>query len=207
MEQPVLTSDDRNKMTQARDFIQQRKYKDARILLENINHPKAIEWLAKIDEVELGDPFERKQSLQVAPSALSRTTVALLQNTVALMVENGWDLKIQTNNITQLEKQRRPNKLASTIWILLLSLLGSLIVCLVIAGSKKEIVTLEIVDNKLYFRHGYGTYHVKNMDDAKNIAESVPSGIGYSSAILTGIVVTLIIWACLAATSLSSYRY
>lgn len=68
----------RERMEQARDMIKEGQYTQARAVLKTIEHPKAREWLAKIDELEannlddLGDPFAVKPPVwtakQVAPT-------------------------------------------------------------------------------------------------------------------------------------------
>lgn len=52
----------RDKMLEARDLIQAKRYPQARALLVTIDHPKATEWLHKLDEVETS---ERAASTQV----------------------------------------------------------------------------------------------------------------------------------------------
>lgn len=67
-------------MVQARDLIGQKRYKDARSILNTVNHPKAREWLAKLDEIELGDPFasDRHAVIQIAATQKSYTNAAVI---------------------------------------------------------------------------------------------------------------------------------
>jgi hypothetical protein len=53
----------RDKMFEARDLIQAKRYAQARTLLNTIDHPKATEWLRKLDDVEAR---ERGVGTQVA---------------------------------------------------------------------------------------------------------------------------------------------
>ena len=39
------------KMLAAKELIQEHKYKEARMILNTIDHPKAKEWLAKLDSI------------------------------------------------------------------------------------------------------------------------------------------------------------
>ena len=55
----------RDKMLEARDLIQAKRYPQARALLVTIDHPKAYEWLQKLDDVEARD---RAASTQVVHS-------------------------------------------------------------------------------------------------------------------------------------------
>ena len=51
----------REKMLEARKLIENKQYLEARKILQTVEHPKATEWLRKLDEIELssdlGDPF------------------------------------------------------------------------------------------------------------------------------------------------------
>jgi len=49
-------SDD-SKMARARELIQQKRYREARQLLRGVDHPKAKDWITKLD-ARLDDPFE-----------------------------------------------------------------------------------------------------------------------------------------------------
>ncbi len=55
-------NDVRDKMFEARDLIQAKRYPQARALLVSIDHPKATEWLRKLDDVEAR---ERSMGTQV----------------------------------------------------------------------------------------------------------------------------------------------
>lgn len=39
------------KLAAAKELIQEKRYAEARILLQTINHPTAIKWLAKLDQI------------------------------------------------------------------------------------------------------------------------------------------------------------
>src|SRR5258708_1944031 len=54
----MSVSDAQQKMIEARDLIKNKRYAEARKILETVDHPKAKEWLTKLDEIELGDPFD-----------------------------------------------------------------------------------------------------------------------------------------------------
>ena len=46
----------REQMLKARDLIQAKRYNEARVILEKIDHPKAKEWLAKIRQIQKSQP-------------------------------------------------------------------------------------------------------------------------------------------------------
>lgn len=53
----------RDKMFEARDLIQAKRYSEARSLLVTIDHPKAYEWLQKLDDVEARERSMRTQAV------------------------------------------------------------------------------------------------------------------------------------------------
>jgi hypothetical protein len=52
-------------LSAARDLIQQRRYAEARALLQTINHPTATQWLAKLDQI---DPPTRASVIAPLPA-------------------------------------------------------------------------------------------------------------------------------------------
>ena len=62
----------REKMEQAKSFIQQKRYDEARSILHTVNHPLAEEWLEKIDKL---DPPHA--SWEIVPPSHSATLPAL----------------------------------------------------------------------------------------------------------------------------------
>lgn len=180
-------------MVQARNFIQQKDWAQARSLLVQIDHPKAQEWLSKIDEVELGDPFEKKIATAMIDAVTSQDATELLQDVADIMVENGWSVQIDTDSMIQLEKKRLPDRVGSALVVVLLSLIGSAVVCLVIANSAKETVTLRAMGNgKVSAKTSRQIFFVENIHQANNLARSVPDGMSYVSAILLGIIMVII---------------
>jgi hypothetical protein len=43
---------ERDQLIQARELIQQKRYSEARAILQSLDHPKAREWLAKLDQMD-----------------------------------------------------------------------------------------------------------------------------------------------------------
>lgn len=62
----MASANAKEQMIKAQQLIKAQRYDEARRILININHPKATEWLAKLDRVapqldDLNDPFESKE--------------------------------------------------------------------------------------------------------------------------------------------------
>ncbi len=208
MEPLPLSTTDRERMFQARNFIKNKQYAEARPLLEQVDHPKAREWLAKIDEIELDDAFEVNVSSLPSPSLSTQTIwdrstnpFLLLQGAVACMVRHKWILKSQTDNRALLEKKQNPSVWVSAILIALLALLGSLIVCALIAAAPIESVAFRLDEKgRLYVTTKDGVFSIENLGHAENVAKSVSSASGadYAAAIILGLVMSAVYYALYA---------
>jgi hypothetical protein len=57
---PTLSAEEmKERFAQARTHIEAKQYNEARAILKTINHPTALKWLQKIDELDpFPDPFE-----------------------------------------------------------------------------------------------------------------------------------------------------
>lgn len=63
---------------QARDLIQKERYADARQLLNNIDHPKAREWMQRIDELDPpAQPAAPVKQPQFSAAQLDSNTIAI----------------------------------------------------------------------------------------------------------------------------------
>jgi len=73
----------RETMEQARALIQARQYDEARALLVTVDHPKAVEWIEKIDALlaQADDPFEKpKRALVVEPAPITPSPVMVIRD-------------------------------------------------------------------------------------------------------------------------------
>src|SRR5829696_3714612 len=53
----------RDKMLEARQLITEKRYSEARLILEAVDHPTAKQWLQKLDEIE-----RRPSGMEASPS-------------------------------------------------------------------------------------------------------------------------------------------
>jgi hypothetical protein len=98
----------KEQMLKAQDLIKAKRYDEARKILVKIDHPKAQEWLAKIDELDSGfdDPFAdiapvakpKTQSRRVASSEMGD-----IYPVVSQFVKKGWVVVNQTETTANLE--------------------------------------------------------------------------------------------------------
>lgn len=208
----------RERMLEAREHILNKRYSQARAILNTIDHPKAKEWLAKLDEVELGDPFQGIARPQTPPepptpqpnpqTRNAAQGARLLQSAAAIFLQNDWQVRYQTEMMVQFEKKRGVNTFLAALLVLLLSLLGTAIVCLGIATAKTERVTLEAdVWGKLRVTTSKGTYSVSDALGVTEFAQSVRAGATYAGAIAGGIIVFILVMACqMSSTPIYYFR-
>lgn len=71
-------SDTAKKMREARALIEKKRYAQARTILETVNHPKATEWIAKIDRITGGPGDKSKKTAARAGGSRRRLVLGLL---------------------------------------------------------------------------------------------------------------------------------
>lgn len=82
----------KEKLSAAKQFIQEKQYKEARLILESTDHPKAIEWLAKLPKP--AQPEKAKNSLSPRPTfspirVISLITIIFLTFSVGFFIGMG----------------------------------------------------------------------------------------------------------------------
>src|SRR6185295_15593252 len=49
----------KTKMLAAKELIDEKRYDEARVILRSVDHPKAVEWLAKLDKIDPPNAFQK----------------------------------------------------------------------------------------------------------------------------------------------------
>lgn len=96
-----------DRLRQAGELIKARRFQDARAILVTVDHPKAKEWIARLDAMEIEDPFpatpSRPMPVRAAPKRRLPRSVALLILLILLAVGTWAALNIaeqrRVNNI------------------------------------------------------------------------------------------------------------
>jgi hypothetical protein len=179
-------------LERARDLIKQKRYSDARQILESVNHPTAIKWLAKLDEIELGDPFETTFAPKSKPK---RTRSGLsLDDAIAVFAQQNWAILSQSPTVVQMEKKKGVNAWAGALLIVFLGVLGAILVAIGSASSSKAVATIRLDDTDNMSVHlNKQTKQLFNRSDLEAVAKSV-RGMSVGTALLLG-VVSWILWA------------
>jgi ABC-type lipoprotein release transport system permease subunit len=77
------------KMERARILMKVEQYDQARALLETVEHPSAHEWLAKIDDLELGDSFTAHVQPKPKSMGYLMSFIALVAGVVSIIIMFG----------------------------------------------------------------------------------------------------------------------
>jgi tetratricopeptide (TPR) repeat protein len=165
------------------------------------NREQSISFLNKALDL---DPFHDQalaalDKLQVKKvrTANSISSVAetsnVLNDSIALFVQNDWELKLQMPNMAQLEKRKGVSKLASFLVILFFGLLGMLIVIAGIATAKMEKISLQAQpDGSVRVMGNKINTVVQDASQLSLVASSVKDGVTYAGAIGFGLLMTVI---------------
>ncbi len=86
----------KEKLAAAKQFIEEKQYKEARLILESTNHPKATEWLSKLPKP--AQPEKAKNSSSTQP-ALSPIRVISLITIIFLTFFVGFSVGMGSANI------------------------------------------------------------------------------------------------------------
>jgi hypothetical protein len=118
------------KMLEARGLIEQGKYVEARKLLQTIDHPKAREWLEKINALETNLEFPSS-----VPTFNSKAGSDTFQRVISAFVKNNWVVLSRTDQSASLEKKASSYLLAiilgiPALYLLLFDRLLYAIVCI-----------------------------------------------------------------------------
>ncbi|MFZ2880639.1 MAG: hypothetical protein WA009_13960 [Phototrophicaceae bacterium] len=187
-----------DQLAQARELIQQRRFTEARQILQTVSHPTAQSWLQRIDEAEFGDPFADSRRAPIQPLPPIRLDAA-----ADILISKGWKVITQSQNVMRFSKKQLPSRWIALLAVLVFSLLGSIIVCLAIATGRELHVTLEVTDRRtVVVRSDRGTSEVQPnyaIAAAADLADTVKNGVNYGEAILLGICSMICWWTVAGA--------
>lgn len=187
-----------DRLTQARDLIQQRRFNEARQMLAGLDHPTAQQWLQRLDEVELGDPFAAGRPVTIHPLPPIRLDAA-----ADILITKGWKVVTQSQTVMRFAKKQLPSRAVALLAAIVFSLLGSLIVCIAIASGRERYITLEATERRtVVIRSDHGASEVQAeyaVAAVANLADSVKNGVGYGEAILLGICSMICWWTIFGA--------
>ncbi len=171
------------------------------------NHTQRSQFLQKALDL---DPFHEqasstlerlnkessRESQSIKPKSNSRSI--MLAEAVTVFTQNDWELKLQVNDMVQMEKRKPVNSFAAFLVIVIFNFIGALIVVAGIATSKREKVTLQLEEDGMLRVTGSKTSFIaRDGSDVVTLANSVKNGVTYAG-VLGLCVFSLFIWVIIS---------
>ena len=184
------------KLEVAKQHIKAKNYRQAKMILNDLDHPTALRWLEKIEEIEMfaeNKPVARPQSKAVRQSNL-------LADVTGVFLSNDWTVNAQMGSTVIVEKKKTISSLAATAVLVILGLLGMFIILIAIANAKVERITLNDQEDGTIRLTGSKTLGmtIRDPQEALKMAQSIKKGATYGATLALGIGAS-IFWAALSA--------
>jgi hypothetical protein len=189
----VSTRSEQDQMNLARTLIEQKRYTEARDILTELDNSLARDWVFKIDQILLGDPFQ-----STVPALPQQRGPSLFQSAVGIMTSHDWEVVTFAHNVAYFKKRKGPNSLVAGIVVVLFGLIGCALVCLSIATSRFVTVSFtELADGSLVMTKKNGEFPITDLRHVEEMARSVKRGPTYIGAIAGAVLVTILVYLCI----------
>lgn len=157
-------------LQRAKEHITAHEYQEARAILMGMEHPVALKWLHKLDELELGDPFAETVDIPVEsespapvqmiieppiappPAPKPPNTIPYSTQILQTMQAEGWELDYYKGMIYNFAKKSSPPRWVVVVLTLFFGLIGSAICSLIKLGGAKSFVSFEFMDDVVKIR-------------------------------------------------------
>lgn len=184
----MSTRSEQDQMNLARTLIEQKRYTEARDILTELDNSLARDWVFKIDQLVMGDPFQ-----SAVPAPPPQRGPSLFQSAVGIMTSHDWEVVTFAHNVAYLKKRKGPNGIVAAIVVVLFGLIGCALVCLSIATSRFVTVSLtELADGSLVMTKKTGNAQITDLRYVEEVARSVKRGPTYVGAIAGSVLVTIL---------------
>ncbi len=189
----MSTRSEQDQMNLARTLIEQKRYTEARDILTELDNSLARDWVFKIDQILLGDPFQ-----STVPALPQQRGPSLFQSAVGIMTSHDWEVVTFAHNVAYFKKRKGPNSLVAGIVVVLFGLIGCALVCLSIATSRFVTVSFtELADGSLVMTKKNGEFPITDLRHVEEMARSVKRGPTYIGAIAGAVLVTILVYLCI----------
>lgn len=186
----MSTRSEQDQMNLARTLIEQKRYTEARDILTELDNSLARDWVFKIDQILLGDPFQ-----STVPALPQQRGPSLFQSAVGIMTSHDWEVVTFAHNVAYFKKRKGPNSLVAGIVVVLFGLIGCALVCLSIATSRFVTVSFtELADGSLVMTKKNGEFPITDLRHVEEMARSVKRGPTYIGAIAGAVLVTILVY-------------
>ncbi len=189
----MSTRSEQDQMNLARTLIEQKRYTEARDILTELDNSLARDWVFKIDQILLGDPFQ-----STVPALPQQRGPSLFQSAVSIMTSHDWEVVTFAHNVAYFKKRKGPNSLVAGIVVVLFGLIGCALVCLSIATSRFVTVSFtELADGSLVMTKKNGEFPITDLRHVEEMARSVKRGPTYIGASAGAVLVTILVYLCI----------
>ncbi|MEO8607128.1 MAG: hypothetical protein ABI690_04570 [Chloroflexota bacterium] len=190
----LSTSYIEEQLENAKRHIKAKNYAKAKMILNDLDHPTALRWREKLEEMEMF--AENTESARPKIKPASQTP--LLAEVTSIFLSSDWTVTTQLGNTIIVEKKKTPSSLASAALLAFFGLIGMFIVLIAIANAKVERITLTDLEDGTIRLTGAksAAMVVRDPQDALKMAQSVKKGASYAATLALGIGAT-VVWAFL----------
>lgn len=179
----------------AKEHIKAKNYRQAKMILNELDHPTAHRWLEKIEEIEM---FNENQAPAAKAGRASDTDHQRLAEVTSVFLANDWTVSTQVGSTIIVEKKKTISSLGAAAVLVFFGLIGMFIVLIAIANAKVERITLTESDDGTIRLNGSKSLNtvIRTPQDALKTAQSIKKGATYAATLALGIGAT-VIWALL----------
>jgi hypothetical protein len=182
------------KLESAKQHIKAKNYRQAKMILNDLEHPTAYRWLEKIEKIEMHN--ENIAASQPKPQVVSDQK--RLAEVTGIFINHDWTMSTHVGSTVVVEKKKTPGSLAAAAVLALFGLVGMCIILISIANAKFERITLVEAEDGSIELTGSKSLRmiVHDPQEVLKIAQSVRPGATYAATLALGIGAT-ILWALL----------
>ena len=178
----------------AKRHIKAKNYRQAKMILNDLEHPTALRWREKLEEIDM----LAEKTAASRPKAKAVPKSNLLAEVTEIFLTNDWTMSTQIGSTVIVEKKKPPSSLAAAAVLVIFGLIGMFIVLIAIANAKVERITLSESEDGSIRLSGSKSEEmvVRDPQEVVKMAQSIKKGATYAATLALGIGAT-IVWAVL----------
>jgi hypothetical protein len=178
----------------AKRHIKAKNYRQAKMILNDLDHPTALRWREKLEEIEM--MAENTEASRPKSKAVTKSN--LLAEVTGVFLTHDWTMSTQIGNTVIVEKKKPPSSLAAAAVLAFFGLIGMVIVLIAIANAKVERITLSESEDGSIRLSGSKSEEVvvRDPQEVVKMAQSIKKGATYAATLALGIGAT-VVWAVL----------
>jgi hypothetical protein len=188
----AISATDEQQLKIAKQYIKDRNYPQAKMILNDLDHPTALRWREKLEEMDMLAEKTAASRPKVVPKS------NLLAEVTGVFLSYDWTMSTKIGSTVIVEKKKTVNRLAAAAVAAIFGPIGMVIVLIAIAGAKFERITLsEANDGTILLNDSkFNEIVVQDRQEVVELAQSIQKGATYAATLALGIAAT-IVWAVL----------